>query len=221
MFDRTVKAYSEAIYDTDRKRALKVVSDAVEQGLLPEDIVFGVIIPSMESMMSSISEKKGINLAQHFMAAQIAAEVTEEMVSRFAVKPSVAGHVVIGTSQGDFHALGKRIVIGCLKARMIEVTDLGVNIPPEKYVEEAVAKHAQIIGISSMMVHTARGEKGCIAVRRILKERNLEDSIKIVVGGAAYRFDHNLYNVVQADSWAESAITAVGVIEELIRKVRQ
>ena len=90
------------------------------------------------------------------------------------------GHVVIGTSWGDMHSLGKKIVVGCLRSMMIDVTDLGVNVAAEKFVDEAVAHNAPVIAISSMMVHTARGEDGCLRVREILKERGLEDRIKIM-----------------------------------------
>lgn len=219
MFDQIIKAYNEAIFDTDRERALKVVHDAIAQGVTPEDIVFKVVFPAIEAMIKSISENFDANLAQHFMTSQIGAEVVEEMIPLFKKSPKTTGSVVIGTSHGDFHGLGKRIVIGCLSALMIDVTDLGLNVAPERFVDEAVAHHAQVIGISSMMVHTARGENGCLRVRQILKERGLEDRIKIAVGGAPYRYDKNLYKVVQADAWAENGITAGKVILDLIKEV--
>jgi len=221
MLAQVIKAYNEAIFDTDRDRALAVVRQAVDSGVSPEDIIFKVVIPAIELMIKSISENFDANLAQHFMTSQIAAEVTEQMIPRFKKSPEIVGRVVIGNASGDFHGLGKRIVIGCLKALMIDVTDLGLNVPPERFVDEAIAHNAEVIGISSMMVHTARGENGCLKVRQILKERNLEDTIKIAVGGAPYRFDHELYKIVQADAWAENGITAGKVITDLIREVRK
>ena len=221
MLDKIIKEYNEAIYDTDRDRALSVVHKAVEQGVSPEEVVFEVILPAMDMMIKSISENMDANLAQHFMTAQIADMITAEMLLKFRKAPDIVGTVVIGTAQGDMHSLGKRIVIGCLKARMIEVTDIGVNAGPEQFVDEAVAKNAEVIGISAMMVHTARGENGCLAVRRILKERGLEDKIRIIVGGAPYRFDEELYKTVQADAWAIDGVTASKVIVDLIREVRK
>jgi methanogenic corrinoid protein MtbC1 len=221
MFTKVIKAYNEAIFDTDRERALKVINDAVAGGISPENIVFQVVIPAIEEMIKSISESYDASLAQHFLTSQIAADVVEEMIPKFKKTPEVVGRVVIGASLGDFHGLGKRIVTGCLRALMIEVTDLGLNVSPERFVDEAVARDAQVIGISSMMVHTARGENGCLAVRRILKERGLEGRIRIAVGGAPYRYDPNLSAIVQADAWAENGITAGKVITGLIREVRK
>lgn len=220
MLEQIVAEYNEAIFDTDRDQALAVVHEALRQGVSPEDIVFKVVVPAIELMLKSISESFDANLAQHFLTAQIASEVTEAMLPRFAHKPATAGRIVIGTAWGDMHSLGRRIVSGCLKAMMVEVVDLGVNVPAERFVDEAVAHDAQVIGISAMMVHTARGENGCLKVREILKQRGLEDRIKIVVGGAPYRFDHELYRKVQADGWAADGISAGKVIANLIQEVR-
>ncbi len=221
MLDKIIKEYNEAIYDTDRDRALMVVHQAVEQGVSPEDVVFKVVLPALDLMVKAISENMDANLAQHFMTAQIADTVTAEMIAKFKKVPAVVGTVVIGTAQGDMHSLGKRIVIGCLKARMIDVTDLGVNVTPEHFVDEAVGRKAQVIGISAMMVHTARGENGSLAVRRLLQERGLEDKIRIIVGGAPFRFDDGLYRTVQADAWASDGVTASKVVADLVKEVRQ
>jgi len=220
MLDEVIKAYNAAVYDTDRSRALQAVSDAIAQGVSPEDIVFKVVIPGLDLMVKALNEGFDTNLAQHFMTSQIAAEVTEKMLAQFKAQPEVVGRVVIGTAAGDLHTLGKRIVIGCLKAQMIEVSDLGVNVPAEKFVDQAVSWNAQVIAVSAMMVHTARGENGALKVRKLLKERGLEDRIKLVVGGAPFRYDPELYKMVQADAWAENGVTAAKIILDCIREVK-
>lgn len=214
----TTRKFTEAILDTDRERALQAVQYAVDQGLMPEDVVFRVVIPTIDRMVRSISENFGASLAQHFITSQIAAEVTEQMIPKFKQRKNIIGHVVIGTSQGDFHGLGKRIVTGCLKAMTIDVTDLGLNVSPQRFVEAAIDGKAQVIGISSMMIHTARGENGCLGVRKILQDTGMEHKIKIIVGGAPYRYDHELYKMVKADAWADNGIEAGEVISKLIRE---
>ena len=221
MIDHVLTAFNEAIFDTDRQRALRVIHEAEQDGILPEDIVFKVVVPSIHIMMKSTSERRTPSIAQHFVAAQIASEVTESMVGKFARSPEIIGRVVIGTSVGDMHGLGKRIVSGCLKALMIEVVDLGLNVPAERFVEEAIAHNADVIGVSSMMVHTARGPSAALGVRKFLRDRALEQRIKLAVGGAPYRFDHDLYRTVGADAWAEDGIVAGTVISALIKEVRQ
>ncbi len=218
MLDKFIEEYNEAIYDTDRGRAKEAVRKALETGVTPEKIIFELVVPAMNRMIRSISEDFDANLAQHFMTAQIASEVTEDMLARIESPPLPVGRIVIGTAEGDIHSLGKRIVIGCLKAYMIESTDLGVNVPPEKFVEEALARKAPVIGVSAMMLHTAAGENGPAGVRKILQEKNLEDQIRLIVGGAPFRFDPGLYRTIGADACADDGIVAASIIRDLIKK---
>jgi len=146
--------------------------------------------------------------------------VTDRLIPLFAAVPEVRGHVVIGTSHGDFHGLGKKIVIGCLKARMFQVTDLGINVAPETFVDQALAVGADVIAISSMMVHTATGERGPKRVRQLLRERGVEDRLRIIVGGAPYRFHENLYLEVGADAWGDTAAQAPEIVASLVCEVR-
>lgn len=220
MLSEIIKAYNEAVYETDKLAAFEVVDSALAQGFTPEDIVFKLVIPAINDMMANISKDPDTNLAQHFMTAQIASEVTERMLQKFSQPPQIIGRVVIGTAAGDLHSLGKRIVSGCLKAMMVDMIDLGVNVPAERFVEEAIAHDAQVIAISAMMVHTATGENGCIRVREILKQRGLEHRFKLIVGGAPYRFDPELYKSVGADAWASDGVTAGKVICDLIQEAK-
>lgn len=221
MLDSIIKAYNEAVFETDQDAALAVVDDALARGMTAEDIVFKVVIPAVGDMMSIITKDPDANLAQHFMTSKIAAEVTERMLLKFQHPPEIIGRVVIGTAHGDLHSLGKRIVMGCLKALMVDVIDLGVNVAAERFVAEAIAHDAQVIAISAMMVHSATGENGCLKVREILRERGLEARFRIVVGGAPYRFDDQLYKAVGADAWAPDGVSAGKVIVELIQKVKE
>ena len=81
--DNLIKTYNEAAFETDRNAVFAVVSNALAQGVTAEDIVFKVVIPAVEEMMSNITRDPDANLAQHFMTAQIAAEITEKMLARF------------------------------------------------------------------------------------------------------------------------------------------
>lgn len=220
MLEETVAAFDEALLDTDRIRAMEVIRSAVAQGVTPEEVVFKVVIPALDKMIKAMSEDLDANLAQNFMTSQIAVEVTDEMIERFEAPPEKIGRVVIGTSKDDLHTLGKRIVIGCLKSQMIDVVDLGTNVPAERFVDEAEAREAQVIAISSMMVHSARSEEGCLKVRRLLQERGLEEKIKIIVGGCPYHYHEALYKIVGADAWADDGITAGKVIADLIKEVQ-
>jgi methanogenic corrinoid protein MtbC1 len=212
--------YYDAVFDTDRALALAVVDEALAVGATPEQVVFEIVVPAIERMVKSFTEDFDATLAQHFLASQIAVEVTDAMLPRFARAPEIVGRIVIGTARGDFHGLGKKIVSGCLKAKMIQVVDLGLNVEPARFVDEAVAQWASVIGISSMMIHTARGADGPSGVRALLDARGLSGRIKLVVGGAPYRFDPELYRTVGADGWAADGMAAARVVADFIAAVK-
>jgi methanogenic corrinoid protein MtbC1 len=214
------KEYNEAIFDTNKGRVDAVIELALSNGLSAEEVVFNIIVPSLDSMMVKLAEKGEVNLAQHFFASQIASDLTEKLMGEFTTTSEIQTSIVIGTSPGDFHGLGKRIVSGCLKAHRMNVIDLGLNVAPEKFVDQAVFHKANVIAISSMMYHTATGENGCLKVREILKERNLESRIKIIVGGAPYRFDPKLFQTVQADSWGENGNMPGIIVSELLKNTQ-
>jgi trimethylamine corrinoid protein len=218
---RVLEEYIQALFDTDKVFALQVVQNALDAGMTPEEVIFNVVIPGMERMIGGMICDSEVTLSQHFLSSQIAEEVTDRLIPLFANTPEIRGRVVIGTSHGDFHGLGKKIVAGCLKARMFAVTDLGINVTPESFVDEALAAGADVIGISSMMIHTATGDRGAKRVRQLLNERGLEGRIKILVGGAPYRYHDQLYLEVGADAWADTAAEAPAAVARLVREVRQ
>ncbi|WP_022665582.1 cobalamin B12-binding domain-containing protein [Desulfospira joergensenii] len=211
-----LETYYNAVFDSNRDKAVEIVKTAVDNGIKPEEIVFKIVVPTIERLLTDLTEKQDATLAQHFICSKVSAEVTDAMIPLFAKKQAKKGRILLGTAMGDFHGLGKKIVAGCLKAHMFEVHDLGINVAPEKFVDEAVRLDADVIGVSSMMVHSARGEKGAAGVRKLLRERDLEGRIKLVVGGAPYQFDHKLYEIVGADAFAENGIEAVKIIENLV-----
>jgi len=192
--------FRQALADTDAAEAMRIAQTAVASGRTAEDTLFGLVLPAVDGSIRALSEDCEISLAQHFMTSQIASQVADWLIPRFTSKEGPAGRLVIGTAAGDFHGLGKTIVSGCLRAHRFVVQDLGLNVPPERFVSEALAHQASVIAISSMMVHTALGASGCRKVRTLLQAQGLEGQIKIIVGGAPYRHDPELFRAVNADS---------------------
>ena len=221
MIESIYRDYYEALLDTDKEKAIRTVERALQGGITPEAVIFDVVVPAMEELADVVKHDVDTTLAQHFVASRIAAEVTERLLPQFSEAPDIVGHVVLGTAREDFHGLGKNIVTGCLAAKMIRVTDLGLNVSPERFLDEALECGAHVIGVSSMMVHTARGEEGPLRIRELIRERGVEDRVKLAVGGAPYRFNPDLYKTVGADGWAENGARAAGVIEERILEVKR
>lgn len=218
--NNSIQNYMDAILDAEDQIARDLVHNALALGHSPRELVEEWILPAMDLMIHEFNHNLDQNLAQHYLIARISEELCTELFALYPNRPIPKGKVVFGTSFGDLHTLGKRIVSGCLRARQIEVIDLGVNLMPETFVDQALAHHAQVIAISSMMSHTARSPMGCLGVREILRQRQLESQIKIVVGGAPFRFDPELYLKIGADAYADNALEASQIIDQMIEELK-
>jgi methanogenic corrinoid protein MtbC1 len=214
MSDSYFSRYFDAVFETDREKAKAIIEEALEQGMLAEDAVFTLVVPGIERMLSAFIEKREATLSQHFVAARIADEMVDFLSPRFSRSVGQARVVVVGTPPGDFHGLGKKILSGLLRARMFEVVDLGLSVEPERFVDEATARGAKVIAVSSMMLHTAIGERGPKAVRALLDARSLSGEVRLIVGGAPYKFDDGLYREVGADAWSPTALGGVALVRE-------
>ncbi|MBN2712216.1 MAG: cobalamin-dependent protein [Planctomycetes bacterium] len=213
------KSYFHALCELDEKKTSSLIEGALAGGVKPDELLIKVVIPSIDQMNEELIMGQEINLAQHYLSAKISESIAMKLLDQVQTAGECPGCVVIGTAVGDFHGLGKKIVIACLRAHMFKVIDAGTHVSPEAFVDLAIENNAQVIGISSMMAHTATGPNGALGVRKILRERELEGKIKIMVGGAPFRFDHGLYEHVNADGWGENGLEAVATAKRLIKEV--
>jgi methylmalonyl-CoA mutase cobalamin-binding domain/chain len=124
------------------------------------------------------------------------------------------GKIVIGNAFGDYHALGRRIISTFLRMAGFDVTDLGLSVPNEKFVEVVKEKNAKLICVSALILHTA---EEVLNLRELLDKQGLKD-VKILVGGAPFNFEPHLVKAFKADAMATSGIEAIKVAKELVKK---
>ena len=128
-------------------------------------------------------------------------------------KAETSGKVVIGTIEGDVHDIGKTIVATLLEAAGFEVVDLGVDVPAEKFVEEAEKHGAQVIAISALLTTTMFNMGKVI---KLLEERGIRDKYIVIVGGAPVT--EEFARKIGADAYGKDAYDGVAKIRKLIRE---
>lgn len=113
--------------------------------------------------------------------------------------------------EGDIHDIGKNIVIALLEAEGFEVIDIGVDQPPEAFIE-AIKKHKpDIVSLSGLLTEAIESMKNTIDA---IKEAGLRDKVKIIVGGG--RTNEEVKEYTEADEWADDAATGVRKMKKLI-----
>jgi 5-methyltetrahydrofolate--homocysteine methyltransferase len=126
------------------------------------------------------------------------------------VRGATLGKVVIGTVHGDMHDIGKNLVSMMLEGAGFEVTDLGIDVAPEKFIEAVHAQQPKIVGMAAMLTTTMPVMK---AVIEALKEAGLRDKVKVIVGGAPVT--SAFARQIGADAYAPDAATAIDVARGL------
>src|SRR5919205_520743 len=125
------------------------------------------------------------------------------------------GTFVMGTVKGDVHDIGKNLVNIMLEGAGFTVIDLGVQVAPEKFVEQIQEHEPDIVGFSAFLTTTMPMFKANI---NALEKAGIRDDVIVMVGGAPVTQEYA--DMVGADGYAADASTAVRLAKDLIQKKR-
>src|ERR1700745_2152251 len=165
----------------------------------------------------SVSNSRNIPLFQPDMMAsaeamRAAMQVLEPELKKQGAERPVAGTVVLGTTQGDIHEIGKTLVGTLLTAHGFKVYDLGVDVPSDKFAMTALEVGADIVGVSALLTTTMRGQRNVIAA---IERQGLRSRVKIVVGGAPVT--RRWAEEIGADGYGKDAVAAVTLMRGRVR----
>ena len=121
------------------------------------------------------------------------------------------GKVVIGSVKGDIHDIGKDIVIFMLDVNGFKVQDLGVDVPPEEFVDAIRQTQPQIVGMSALLTTVFESFKNTVAA---IKDAGLRDDLKIMIGGGTVTDDVRKYS--GADAYGKDAVAAVNLSKKWV-----
>ncbi|MEP7357682.1 MAG: corrinoid protein [Anaerolineales bacterium] len=124
-----------------------------------------------------------------------------------------AGRVLIGTVKGDIHEIGKNLVGMVLEGAGYEVTDVGTDVSPERFVEAVRAGRPQVLAMSALLSTTIAGMKQTVDA---LQAAGLRGGLKIIVGGAPVTEEYARH--VGADGYAADASQAVSLVRALLSR---
>ena len=204
-----LKALSDAIIKGDQNKSVEITRQALADGMAAKSVLDDGLIAGMD-VVGARFKKNEIYIPEVLIAARamkMAMKVLEPELVKAGVEP--IGKLAIGTVQGDLHDIGKNLVAMMLKGAGFEVIDLGVDVGPEKFVEQAKAKGIQLIGMSALLTTTMPGMEKTVAA---LKGAGL--STKVIVGGAPVTQDYA--DKIGADGYAADAASAVDMAKSLV-----
>ena len=207
----TLTELALCVQDGLDEQATTCTQRAIEAGLSAKQILDEGLLEGM-AVVGRRFKAREIFLPDVLMAAK-AMQAGMALLEPLLVKEDVPmrGRIVIGTMQGDIHDIGKNLVGIMLRGVGIEVIDLGTNVTPERFVEEATKHDAPVIGMSALLTTTMQAMRNVVD---LVNERGLADKIKTIIGGAPVSME--FAREIGADAYGYDASSAVERIKALI-----
>jgi len=179
MFD--FKAIGDALIACDEDKVLDLVKNGLDQGVSAKDLLSRGLIAGMD-VVGERMEKEEMFIPEVLVAAKAMSAAVQILKPLLAEGDTGAqGRVVIGTVKGDLHDIGKNLVAMMLESAGLEVYNIGVDVPPEKFVNELKSRNANILALSALLTTTMPMMKETVAA---VAKAGIRDQVKILVGGA-------------------------------------
>lgn len=199
--------FEQALLMLDRLGAEKISSEA-GRTLSPSEFVEEVVVPAMERVGAGW-ENGTVALSQVYMSGRICEDVVDAILPPGAPERITQPKMAIAVFE-DQHLLGKRIVYTMLRASGFELLDYG-HVDLDGLVRRVEADGIRILLLSTLMLSSA--------LRINAVRARLSRDIKIVVGGAPFRFDARLGQEVGADAVGLNAPHAVRIITKMVEEL--
>lgn len=182
------------------KRVSELVKMALDEGASPQTILEDGFLKGMEQVADKFRREevgvpeilsitraldRGVSTLRHYSGGHTKKEI---------------GTVILGTVKGDLHDIGKNLVKIMMESRNIRVIDLGVDVSPGRFLDEAVGSRAQIVCLSGIMPHS---EEDMRAVVEEFEMRGIRDRFYFMVGG--YFLTEKQAREIGADCYTEDA----------------
>jgi len=213
--DPVLREMAEAIEEGDEDDVPELVEEALAD-ISPVEVVNKAMIPAMEVVGDRFSRNE-IYVPEMLISARAMKAgmvVVRPALVETGAKP--IGNVLLGTVKGDIHDIGKNLVGMMLEGAGFEISDLGVNVPAERFVEEIKTSGIRILGLSALLTTTMGYMEKVI---QALADAGLRDEVKVLIGGAP--INDKYCDRIGADYYGESAADAVACAHDALKSLKE
>lgn len=206
-FEKDINALKGALYSLDRDAAADILIGRKDR-LSDLTVTEKIVTPALERIGEDWERGKS-SLSQIYMAGRIVEELLDKILTINEGERRVQPRIALGVLE-DYHLLGKRLVGSVLRTAGYEVFDFGHGVSVDAMTQRTVEEDIDILLVSVLMLRSA------LRVENLVSEINKSDKkTKVVVGGAPFRFDEQLWKDVGASAMGYDASQAVNIIERM------
>jgi len=203
---------SEAVQSGNRKSVVELTQQAIDDGMDVKVILDEGLISAMTIIGDKFSRNE-VFVPEMLVAARAMTAGTEVLKPYLVESGSEPlGHACIGTVKGDMHDIGKNLVRMMIEGKGIEITDMGVDVQPEAFVDY-LKEHPEcnLVCLSALLTTTLPMIPGTI---KAIEEAGLRDRVKVMIGGAPV--SQEFADEVGADAYTADAGSASTKAAELL-----
>lgn len=206
-----LKEISYAVIEGQAAKVRSLAEEALASGIRPEEILHDGLIPGM----TEIGRRFKLNevIIPDVLMASRAMHAGIYLLRPLLAKETVLtqGRVVLGTVAGDLHDIGKNLVGIFLESAGFELIDIGIDVPPDEFVQAVRRYQPDILAMSALLTTTMPAMPETI---QLLIEEGLRDRVKVLVGGGPVT--QEFANNIGADAFAFDARRAAEKALELV-----
>ena len=205
-----IESFYKALRDTNLAHIETLVKGYCEKQVSPITILNEGLIGAMgiigQEFKASQIWVPEVLLAARNMSRGI--EILKPELLKNKLEPK--GKFVIGTVKGDIHDIGKNLISMMMTGAGYQVTDLGIDVSRERFLESIEKDRPNMVGLSALLTTTMLEMKAVIQEIRT----SFVTPPRIIVGGApvTQKFAHE----IGADGYAEDAVRAVELANRLL-----
>ncbi|MDD7209361.1 MAG: cobalamin-dependent protein [Lachnospiraceae bacterium] len=196
----TINEIIDSLKRGQGKRVANLVKMALEEGISSQEILEEGFLAGMQEVADRFRQEevgvpeilsitraldRGVSTLRHYSTEQSGKDI---------------GTVVIGTVRGDLHDIGKNLVKLMMESKNIRVIDLGVDVSPGRFLDEALGSHAQIVCMSGIMPNCGQDMR---AVVEEFELKGVREQFYFMVGG--YFLTEKQAREIGADCYTEDA----------------
>jgi 5-methyltetrahydrofolate--homocysteine methyltransferase len=206
------KKLVDAMINMKEKEALEIAKGLVDGNEDPINIL-NDCTTAMETVGKRF-EAGEFFLPELMMAGEMLKQISDMVKPKLQgreVSRKKKGKVLMGTVEGDIHDIGKDIVTFLLDVNGYEVRDIGIDVPPSKFVEEIKDFQPQVVGMSGLLTLAYDSMKNTV---KAIEEAGLRDSVKIMIGGG--QMSEKVKEYAGADAYGKDAMEGVTLTKKWI-----
>jgi dimethylamine corrinoid protein len=203
-----------ALIELDESRTLELTRELVARGEATSLSILNTCQQALK-VVGERYEREEYYIAGLIMAGELFKEVLDLVPPPPEQSPhgESSGTVVLGTVAGDIHDIGKNLFGTSLRGFGFNVIDLGVDVSPERFLEEVRESQPDVVCLSGLIMAAFESMKATVTLLRA-HEAELGYRPPVVLGGGT--IDGRICQYCGADSWSTDAMEGVRICQNLV-----